>query len=162
MSQGLSFNSTFRLAVLVGLWLLVSAHTWAAELIFERLLTDDSNTQDNISAITAINQDQQGFMWFGGENGLARYDGHNWQFYHEGDAAAGALTGNFITDIQVDRTGVLWVASQKGLNRYDPVRNRFEGFVHDAHNACSLGDNFFRSIAVDKNYNLWLASYNGL
>ena len=39
------------------------------------------NKIDLIGAQLTAVQDHQGFMWFGGENGLARYDGHELVIY---------------------------------------------------------------------------------
>ena len=37
---------------------------------------------ETIGAIKDIIQDAQGYMWFAGEFGLARYDSHNFRFYY--------------------------------------------------------------------------------
>ncbi|HRH76184.1 MAG TPA: two-component regulator propeller domain-containing protein, partial [Cellvibrionaceae bacterium] len=99
---------------------------------FRHLLTDEaSRLQDNISAVNAIAQDQQGFIWVGGENGLARYDGHQFVFFHGGTPGSGALCGNYVLSMVVDYTGALWIGTQQGLNRYLPATEAFECFLND-------------------------------
>ncbi|HMW73681.1 MAG TPA: hypothetical protein PKD17_17780, partial [Cellvibrionaceae bacterium] len=50
----------------------ICATAQAAQYRFERLMTSDTQS---VAATNAIYQDHQGFMWFAGSNGLARYDG---------------------------------------------------------------------------------------
>ena len=48
---------------------------------FDRLTPESGLSQ---SSVVTILQDSQGFMWFGTENGLNRYDGYEFeQFRHE-------------------------------------------------------------------------------
>lgn len=133
----------------------------ANELRFQRLLTNTEKfSKDNISAITAIEQDALGFMWLGGENGLARYDGHAFKVYQANPNDPHALASGYIWDLLRDHDDVLWVATVRGLNRYDPVNDRFDLFVNDASNK-SLDDNLVRSIAVDSHNNLYIGTSNG-
>ncbi len=148
--------------LLLGLAAAMPARAGNDNLSFEHLLTNDADLRDNIGAVNAIKQDQQGFMWFAGENGVARYDGHNLVFYHEGRLGSGQLCGNFVWDLAVDKSGELWLATQKGLNRYDRAGDRFESFVHDAQNPNSLGEDYIRSLAFDATGLLWLGTQNGL
>jgi signal transduction histidine kinase/ligand-binding sensor domain-containing protein/DNA-binding NarL/FixJ family response regulator len=131
--------------------------------VFEHLLTDEANgLQDNISAINTIAQDQQGFIWIGGENGLARYDGHQFLFFHGGRPGTGALCGNYILSMVVDYTGTLWIGTQNGLNRYVPATQEFECFLHDPALTTSLADNYVRALAVNANNRLLVGTGRGL
>lgn len=130
---------------------------------FRHLLTDEANRlQDNISAVNAIAQDQQGFIWVGGENGLARYDGHQFVFFHGGNPGSGALCGNYVLSMVVDYTGALWVGTQQGLNRYLPATEEFECFLNDPAQNSSLADNYVRALAVDANNRLLVGTARGL
>ncbi|HEY6529681.1 MAG TPA: two-component regulator propeller domain-containing protein [Cellvibrionaceae bacterium] len=129
---------------------------------FRHLLTDENRLQDNISAVNAIAQDQQGFIWVGGENGLARYDGHEFVFFHGGNPGTGALCGNYVLAMVVDYTGALWVGTQQGLNRYVPATQQFECFLNDPASASSLADNYVRALAVDADNRLLVGNGGGL
>ncbi|MFO1368484.1 MAG: two-component regulator propeller domain-containing protein [Marinagarivorans sp.] len=130
---------------------------------FRHLLTDEaSRLQDNISAVNAIAQDQQGFIWVGGENGLARYDGHQFVFFHGGTPGSGALCGNYVLSMVVDYTGALWIGTQQGLNRYLPATEAFECFLNDPTLSTSLADNYVRALAVDANNRLLVGTARGL
>lgn len=59
-------------------------------------------------------QDSLGYMWFGTENGVARFDGNEFKVY----TTKSGLEENFITVIHVDRTGRIWFVSYEGLLCY--------------------------------------------
>lgn len=142
--------------------LLLQAHA-APMPSFRHLLTDEANRlQDNISAVNAVAQDQQGFIWVGGENGLARFDGHQFVFFHGGNPGTGALCGNYVLSMVVDYTGALWIGTQQGLNRYLPASEEFECFLNDPALATSLADNYVRALAVDANNRLLIGTARGL
>ena len=73
-------------------------------LRFERLGVDDGLSQQTVLAIA---QDPTGFMWFGTEDGLDRYDGYSFQHLRHADVNAPGLTVDFITSLQFDPAGRL-------------------------------------------------------
>ncbi len=74
--------------------------------------------------VTAIAQDQHGFIWIGTEAGLNRFDGENFKLFSERNTA---LEGNSINALFYDdRTDMLWIGSKKGLNVLDCRTGRFE------------------------------------
>lgn len=105
------------------LLVLACANAFSYELAdhveFEALdLTTLTHDQTNVGAVTAITQDERGFMWFGGENGLARYDGHNLLMYrarHDQNSMA----ANYVQGLLVDGSDYLWIANVGGLNRFN-------------------------------------------
>ena len=64
----------------------------AQPMRFERLSLDQGLSQ---SAAMAITQDATGFMWFGTENGLNRYDGYNMLRYQRSRRQPDGLTSDF-------------------------------------------------------------------
>ena len=77
------------------------------------------------SSIKGIIQDNQGFLWFGTQDGLKRYDGYRFRDYRNQDGSPNGLSGTAISALFLDRSGILWVASDWFLDRYDPVTERF-------------------------------------
>jgi signal transduction histidine kinase/ligand-binding sensor domain-containing protein/DNA-binding response OmpR family regulator len=77
------------------------------------------------SNVLAINQDKQGFMWFGTRNGLNRYDGVNLVSFFHRDNDSLSLTNNLINTIQVGNDGVLWIGTYEGLSLFDPEQFKF-------------------------------------
>lgn len=66
-----------------------------------------------VSRVTSLFQDSQGYMWIGTEGGLARYDGHEFEYY---DPANG-FRGTVVTAITETEQGILF-ATDSGLIRF--------------------------------------------
>jgi hypothetical protein len=64
------------------------------------------------SRVWCIEQDRAGFMWFGTENGLYKYDGYQATVFTADPAGGGrTLRSDDITDVHADRQGRLWVTT---------------------------------------------------
>ena len=64
-------------------------------------------------SVHAISADAQGFIWVGTENGLARFDGIQFEIYNSRNTPA--LTSNWIDALHTDNEGRLWIATADGL-----------------------------------------------
>jgi len=89
---------------------------------FDRISTTDGLPDD---VVYAILQDQQGFMWFGTENGLARYDGYQFTVYQYDPDDPTSLSHPTVYEILQTRNGDLWVGTGGGLDRFDPTTRTF-------------------------------------
>ena len=74
----MSANLRHLILLLVCALQVISVSAQAAQYRFERLMTSDTQS---VAATNAIYQDHQGFMWFAGSNGLARYDGAGFEIF---------------------------------------------------------------------------------
>ncbi|TAD99671.1 MAG: hypothetical protein EAZ97_08165 [Bacteroidetes bacterium] len=130
----------------------------AQNLRFKHLETENGLSN---SSVRCILQDKEGFMWFGTENGLNRYDGYDWTvFRHQTDDSA-SLSNNFIRAMIEDRTGNLWVATQDGLNCFNKKTNHFTVFKHKE-NENSIKNNNILAILEDSKGFIWIALDGGL
>jgi ligand-binding sensor domain-containing protein len=75
-------------------------------LNFSHLTTLDGLSQSNVLCIL---QDSRGFMWFGTEDGLNKYDGYNFTVYTNDPQNNTSLSNNNVTDIIEDNDGDLWI-----------------------------------------------------
>lgn len=57
-----------------------------------------------------IYQDSYGYMWFGGDNGIARYDGESFDYFTVDEG----LPGNYTYVIYEDSRGVIWAGGYGG------------------------------------------------
>jgi ligand-binding sensor domain-containing protein/signal transduction histidine kinase len=114
------------------------------------------------SSVQVIFQDSRGFLWFGTEDGLNRYDGYSFKIYKPDPDVSNSLSDRWITSIVEDGEGYLWVATRLGLNRYDPRTDDFRRFVHNEVNSMSLIDNHINVLYIDKSDNLWVGTTSGL
>jgi len=84
-------------------------------LRFAHLTVDDGLAQ---SSVMRILQDRLGFLWFGTEEGLCRYDGHRFITHRAGDAP-GMLANSNVAALIEDHAGDLWVGTSLGLHRLE-------------------------------------------
>ncbi|HTE51234.1 MAG TPA: two-component regulator propeller domain-containing protein [Kofleriaceae bacterium] len=75
--------------------------------------------------VTSIAQDRVGFMWFGTEEGLARYDGAAFVVYRHQTDGQGPLPSSSVTALAMDHKGKLWIGTAAGLVSYDPTTDSF-------------------------------------
>lgn len=80
---------------------------------------------EKIGTQQSIIEDKQGFTWFGGFNGLARFDGYDVVTYRHDPLDDSSLSYNGVSDLLLDSKGRLWVATYQGLNRYDEFSDHF-------------------------------------
>src|SRR4030042_1758899 len=99
---------------------------------FEHITTRDGLSQ---STVTCMLQDSKGFMWFGTQTGLNKYDGYNFTVYHDDPAG---LLGSFIFRIIEDRNGNIWVGTDGGLNMFDGAKNNFISYQTDENDPGSM------------------------
>ena len=163
---------TFYPLLLCALWLLLFPALPVAangDLHFERLplAGESANKNDNLSAVRATVKDKYGFIWFGGENGLARYDGQKLVIYQTDATNPRSISANFIWSLVIDREGVMWVGTGRGLNRYNPSTDDFDRYLADADQpdlgaSRTMISNNVNALAVDQHNNLLIGTANGL
>jgi len=107
----------------------------ASTIRFERITAEDGLSQN---AVLAIWQDSQGFMWFGTEGGLNKYDGYQFIVYKHDPDDPTTLSDDFVSSIYEDRDGNLWVGTRNGLNRFDRATGTFTRYQHDPGDPQSL------------------------
>lgn len=125
-----------------------------------QLTSKDGLSQNSIRAII---QDQQGFIWFGTNDGLNRYDGKNFKTYTHIPNDSTTLSGSNINHIYETKKGILWIGGHsRGINRFDPQTGKFKQFLHKKDVPNTLSDNRIRGIAEDQWGNIWVGTQNGL
>ncbi|MCP5053307.1 MAG: response regulator [bacterium] len=161
-NQTLKFSWLFNIRVpsflFFCLFLSVTLHG-RDSLKFERISVEHGLSQTTIKSIL---QDNQGFMWFGTQDGLNRYDGYNFKVYTREPDNPNSLSHSFISSLLQDKSGLIWVGTDtNGLNRYDPKTNTFKRYLHDAGNPAGLNHNSIKNIFQDSTGTLWVGTEGG-
>ena len=89
-----------------------------SDLVFEHLTVREGLPEN--SAFDLL-QDRRGFVWFGTQNGLVRYDGHAMRVFRQDARKPGSLCTWNPYEMQEDRQGILWLGTQGTLMRFDPA-----------------------------------------
>jgi ligand-binding sensor domain-containing protein/signal transduction histidine kinase len=113
------------------------------------------------SNVVAMVQDQDGFMWFGGQGGLSRYDGYHVVVYKHDPADRSSLADDNVKALHRDAKGRIWVGTRAGLQLYNPLGDNFTAFLQHRPRA---DDNYLdvRAITSDARGTLWLTARTGL
>lgn len=123
---------------------------------FERLGMEDGLSQLTVHAIV---QDATGFLWFGTEDGLDRYDGYGFRHVRRDRSDVTSLTSDFITDLAVDAAGRLWVATGGGGVLWkEPGEDRFRVLEPRGGLAAMHDLQHVRAIAFDRRGRLLIGS----
>ena len=111
------------------------------------------------SSVVCMAQDEMGFMWFGTQDGLNRYDGYEMRVFREGD---GNLSDGLINALARGSNGSIWVGTSKGLDRYNPLTGAFDSFHSQAGHVRSLSNQWIECLYQDRTGVLWIGTKNGL
>lgn len=108
---------------------LISLETQALETDkpFRDFVVDQWDVKEGLPQITvlAITQDTNGYLWFGTQAGLARFDGVHFHRYTAENAPN--LNAN-IQALHADRQGRLWIGTARGLIRFE--QGQFKKISH--------------------------------
>jgi len=114
------------------------------------------------SVVTCILQDSRGFMWFGTEDGLNRFDGYSFKIFKYDEENTNTLSNNYILSIYEDRDGTLWIGTKGGgLNKFNRKKEEFINYKNDSGNINSLSSNIVTCIYEDHAGTLWLGTEGG-
>ena len=102
---------------------------------FERISLEQGLSQ---SSVFCILQDSRGFMWFGTEDALNRYDGYEFVHYKYDPTDSNSISSGHVTNIIEDSDGNLWIGTDEGLNMFDRESGIFHHWVAEPENENSL------------------------
>lgn len=126
---------------------------------FEYLTDRDGLSQNSV---WSIYQDEEGFMWFGTQDGLNKYNGYEFTvFKPDPDDPENSLNHNRIMDIKEDSQGRLWVATWGGgLHEIDKQTHEVT-----RHGFSPIDDptwNIVHALYEDSKGYMWITSTGGL
>jgi len=128
------------------------------DLRFTRLSLTEGLSQ---TRVTHIVQDDRGFMWFGTQYGLDRYDGYRYKVFKHIPGDPSSLCGVYVYALFKDRAGNLWIGCDRYLDRFDPQTETFVHYQLDP--AAKTGSSgAIVHISQDDHGMLWLSTGRGL
>jgi len=153
----IGFVLVVTLFALINLSMLAQAQ--GPEVKFDHVTIEDGLSH---SFARAIVQNRQGFMWFGTNEGLNRYDGYSFKVYKP-DPNNPNSPGNILVEaVYEDSKGIVWLGGPVGLDRFDPITERFTRYQPDPDDPASLSSNSVTTMVEDAQGILWVATNKGL
>ena len=128
------------------------------DIRFKRLSASTSLSQTRVAWVV---QDKVGFLWFGTQYGLNRYDGYKSKVFKHEPGRTDSLSCVYVRSLFVDRAGTLWVGCDRFLDRFDPATETFKHYRIYAETSSGLPTPIER-IQEDHQGVLWLATAKGL
>ncbi|MGD2179440.1 MAG: two-component regulator propeller domain-containing protein, partial [Anaerolineae bacterium] len=124
---------------------------------FRRLTLEDGLSQSTINCIV---QDAEGFMWFGTQDGLNRYDGYEFKVYRHDSENPHSLSDSYVLSCERDRRGVVWIVTRDGtLHRYEPEAERFVRYTLALEDPFQQMGGEFTTLHGDAQGRLWIGTY---
>lgn len=115
------------------------------------------------STVYAIVQDREGFMWFGTDDGLNRYDGYSVKIFKHSTTDSNSIADNTILSLLSDKKGDLWIGTRRGgADRYVISENKFYHYGPEEKNKNTIEGNAVHTIFQDTEGNIWLGTNKGL
>ncbi len=129
------------------------------DIRFERLGIEDGLINSNVSAIV---QDNQGYLWFGTVSGLSRYDGYEFREFIYLPFSESSLPHSQIQTMHLDDDGHIWIGTYGSLSRLNPETETFRNYISDPDVENSISDPQIISILRDSRRRLWVGTARGL
>ncbi|MFI5148974.1 MAG: two-component regulator propeller domain-containing protein [Bacteroidia bacterium] len=120
---------------------------WSQQYNFKYFGTKEGLIGSNVNSIF---QDKRGYVWFGTQTGISRFDGRSFKNFtvHDG------LIADDVTCINEDKQGNIWIGTTGGVSEFDG--KGFKNFTRKD----GLGDDHIHSIFIDDQY-IWFATDKG-
>ncbi len=126
---------------------------------FERISLEQGLSHGTVFSIV---QDQTGFMWFGTQSGLDKFDGYDITIFRHDPTDPNSISNDNAGNLYLDRAGIIWIGTWGGgLIRLDPHTEQFTAYTHDPVDPRSLSINRVQTIFEDSRGVLWVGTSGG-
>lgn len=128
--------------------------TLNAQRIFSTSYTMDDGLAAN--RVYSILQDSCGFIWFGTDDGLSRFDGIRFKNYYLSQNI-NSTTSNSVKKIFIDHRGRMWIGLDSGIVIYDPKTDTFKPFNAKTETGETI-QNYVVDMIEDNEGNVWIGT----
>jgi diguanylate cyclase (GGDEF)-like protein/PAS domain S-box-containing protein len=123
----------------------------------------DSAAELEQHSVTALVQDQAGYVWIGTRGGLQVYDGYRYQRYAHEPGDASSLPDNHVTALLDDGHQHIWVGgNEAGIASIDTTSGRTTAYRLPADALRRQRRNSIGALAFDRRRTLWIGSAAGI
>jgi len=127
--------------------------------VFSHLNVNNGLSQNQINCIY---RDSKGFVWFGTNAGLNRFDGSNCEIFTSENPVNGSIANNNINGIAEDKQGNLWIGTGNGVSVLNGNTYEIKNLNYTSSTRQNCSDILYiNTIASDQNGNIWIGTNNG-
>ena len=126
---------------------------WSQEYKFQHITTVDGLSHNEVRRIV---KDSHGFLWFGTQNGLNRYDGYRFKIFKNIPGDSTTIIGDKIYSLTTTKDK-LWVGTITGLSVLNTTTLEVIP-IPNIHNA--IGENGVLQLYCDGSNKVWLSTEN--
>jgi len=134
-----------------------------SQIKFEQPIIVDEEDGLPSNNITTITKDSLGFMWFGTDKGLCRWDGITAKVFQPDKSDSNSISGKIVKSKSLlwDEGGSkLYIGTENGLSIYNPQTGKFKNYLTDSQNPGSLKASV-TSIIKDRQDIIWICTASG-
>ncbi|WP_297632839.1 sensor histidine kinase [uncultured Clostridium sp.] len=129
------------------------------DIRFKNITVNDGLSQGSVYSIL---QDSNGYMWFGTNDGLNRYDGYSFEVLKGSDKEADKLYSGIVGSVIEDSEKNIWVGASGGLAKVDSKTLVVERIEVDSDDKNKISNNHILDIYMDSYNDIWIGTENGL
>ena len=156
--SGVRWLACFGLVSILGALSNADLAAQSQTMRFHHLQIEDGLSQTTIRSVL---QDSRGFMWFGTQDGLNRYDGNSIRIFRPDPHFVEGLSNADIYTLLEDRDGYLWIGTAFGLNRFDRTTEEFTAFLHHPDDSSTISSNRISALFQSRDGTLWIGTAGG-
>ncbi|WP_179952085.1 ligand-binding sensor domain-containing protein [Marinicella rhabdoformis] len=131
----------------------------------DQWLTEHIQVEDGLpsSTVFSLQQDNNGFLWFGTTDGVARFDGYDFKIYrHDGDDI-NSISNNNAGNLFIDSKNKLWIGTfGGGVNTLDLGTDEITRHPYSNDNSDLKTSPFVQTFLEDSQSNTWIGTPDGL
>lgn len=143
----------------ITIFLLLLSRTCFAQYIFTTLQKQDGLSSN---AVYCSYKDSTGFMWFGTQFGLNRFDGSGFKIYNRENGKMPALADGIVTSVTELGRDRIWVGTTKGLFYSDKQTGSFKQVPFVKKNNTPIPEIAVEKLVKDNSNRLWIVTRHGL
>ncbi len=145
-------------SVILFISLLLTKCLLSQSFSFNQLTISNGLSSGNI---TCIVQDRRGFIWFGTNDGLNKYDGYQLTIFRHNPQLSNSIGGNSIRCLFEDSQSNLWIGLKgNGLSKLNLKTGLFKTYKHSS-STQSISYNDVAGIVEDRQGRIWVAADRG-
>lgn len=100
----------------------IASFSYSQQYRFKQITNEDGLSTNYV---TSIIQDDKGFMWFGTQDGLNKYDGYNITVFKNDPTSINSLSSSEITCLKQIKADLIVIGTRDGLNLFNPITLKF-------------------------------------